>query len=69
MEEKLYEGPCKGCGCKNYLLSTSGPDICPACACYPPGTRVQQLRDEINHLNKIIIVLKKELEKKVGGKR
>ena len=45
----LIAGPCKGCGAKDYGLSTSGPDYCGACAC-GVDPQLTQLRREKDHL-------------------
>lgn len=62
MRDKTFKGPCKLCGLEDYPLSTDGPEICPACACYPPQKRVLQLRGEIESLYIVIERLRKSYQ-------
>lgn len=52
---------CRLCGAKNISLSLGGPDICPACDCYPPKVRKAQI-----HYENQIADLTKRLEEAEG---
>ena len=54
MNEEYIKGPCNICGDSDYMLSTSGPGICPPCACYSPQVRLRELRSKIKSLQKRI---------------
>ena len=58
---QIQPGPCVACGATDYPLSMGGPDICPACDCYPPEKRVGQLAAENRQLRAEVADLKKRL--------
>jgi hypothetical protein len=48
--EGPIKGPCRGCGIEDYVLSTSGPEWCGACACGVPvgDTRLRKRNNELS---------------------
>lgn len=45
---------CVRCGVKDYPLSTSGPNYCPACACGNDIGRIKMLQAEVERLSELL---------------
>ena len=60
----MTTGPCKICGDMNYCPSTSGPHICPRCACHSPEKILKIINKEKQSLIKERLLLIKYLSEK-----